>query len=260
VASEEQKRIKMCRYCDGLIEFDVEVCPHCGKELVVEKFDDLEFIPTDAPRGKSMPQGPPDIAIPVDQEPPPVLAPISPAAPKRPVMPPRRRGGKGPPPRRKRPPVAKPVSPKPPVAKPLPPVAKPLPPVAKPLPPVAKPLPPVAKPLPPVAKPISKGPPVAKPIPKDPPIVAPIPEDGALPAGVDPVAECPICGADTTGANAVGGTCDHCDAHVCLPCLMRANGVRAGNDEAANREEWDGFLSLGERTIRCPACGRPGIR
>ena len=58
----------------------------------------------------------------------------------------------------------------------------------------------------------------------------------------------------------MGGTCGHCDANVCLACLMRANGVRAGNDEAENREQWEGFLSLGGRTIRCPACGRPEIR
>jgi len=239
VASEEQKRIKMCRYCDGLIEWDTKVCPHCDRELEVETFDDLEFIPTDAPRGRSMPTGPPPIAVPVDPEPPPILAPISPAGKKGPVMPPRRRGGRRPP--IEKPPVVKPMGEAPPV---VPPVSE---------------GPPVVKPLGRPGPGRRKAPPRVRPI-EEPPLVTPIPEDDELPTGVVPVSECPICGADTTTPEAVGGACDHCDATVCLACLMRANGVRAGADPAANREEWEGFLSLGERTIRCPACGHPGIR
>ena len=72
VPPDDSKRIKMCRYCDGMIEWGTEVCPHCGKDLAVEKFDDLEFIPTDVSPGKNMPKGPPKIAQPVDPEPPPI--------------------------------------------------------------------------------------------------------------------------------------------------------------------------------------------
>ena len=33
--------MKFCRYCDGMIEWGTEVCPHCGQTLKVAEFDDL---------------------------------------------------------------------------------------------------------------------------------------------------------------------------------------------------------------------------
>lgn len=263
MSPDKSKRIKMCRYCDGMIEWGTEVCPHCGRELVVEKFDDLEFIPTDVSPGRNMPTGPPPIAVPVDPEPPPVVAPITPKK-KPPVVAPRRGGKRRPAPPRKGPPVVKPVAPGkgPPVVKPVAPPEEP--PIMKPIapgkgPPVMKPIgtPPKA---PPVVQPVD--PPVVQPVEEpvdEPPLVSPIPVEGGLPPGVEPIAECPICGADTNAPDAVGATCGECHASVCLACLMRANGVRAGDDMAKNRKDWEDFLSLGERTTRCPACGRPGI-
>jgi RNA polymerase subunit RPABC4/transcription elongation factor Spt4 len=257
VAPKDDKRIKFCRYCDGVIEWGTEVCPHCGETLKVTKFDDLDFV--------TGPTAPPAAA-----KPPPKRAPEEDAEietvefesldiPSTVEMP-----------------TLKPVFDDPPVMKPLPadpPVVKPIAP-AKPVvrrggPPVMKPLKPGGVPAarpgkkagrPPVMKPIAGDPPVVQPVsaaPSEPPVMAPIGGAG-VPAGVVPVAEnCPVC-------NEVmvikGGTCLHCGKTICAPCLMRSNGMRAGRVMEMNRVRWsDRSKKMGPDAILCPACGDKGV-
>ena len=235
------------------------------------------------------PEGPPVITPIGGGAAPPVVTPIGGGKSKgTPVLKPIG-GGKG-----KSPPVIKPIGPaksgKPPVIKPIgpakkkgPPVVKPIgagsPPVVQPIdagPPVVKPIaagPPVVQPIdaggPPVVKPLAgkraKGPPVVKPISsgtaKGPPVVAPLPAEGdALPAGVAAVSHCPVCSAHFDGPEDIGGTCSNCGQAVCLPCLMRANGVSVGTASDRNRVRWQEWVEeTHSSAARCPSCGRRGL-
>ena len=39
MAPPDDKRIKFCRYCDGVIEWGTETCPHCGEALKMTEVD-----------------------------------------------------------------------------------------------------------------------------------------------------------------------------------------------------------------------------
>ena len=257
----EDKRIKFCRYCDGVIEWGTEICPHCGETLKVVEFDDMEFIGTPGSLGASAPpppSRPPVVApIPVDDDddvPDTVefealdLTPSSAGPILRPVQPP----------------VMKPVSP-PPVMKP---VAKPgVKPGRKP---VLKPIAPAKQggsasapraPSPgrqpaPVLKPISEDPPVLKPLSDDPPVVAPLGPGDREVSVLAAMAECTVCGQ----VAASGGTCRSCGAKACVSCMIDANGLRVSSSPDMNRVRWgDRSRKLGPEKIRCPACGTFGV-
>jgi ssDNA-binding Zn-finger/Zn-ribbon topoisomerase 1 len=267
VAERDDERIKLCRYCDGLVEWGTEVCPHCGESLEIVKFDDMDFVDgsQSAWHGQHLkksdePPRPPVIEPIPDKKGPPVLKPI---------------GGK------KDPPVIQPIGEEngPPVAKPIGKKKGPTitrtgkisdrgrrgaPPKRR-----ASAPPPVVKPVdasPPVIEPIDDGPPVMKPMPPPgpakrkpkPPVIQPIDPD--LPAGIDEYLECPVCAVEMEGPEEIGGQCRNCGQEVCLTCLMRANGVRAAATLKKNRARWaEHVAAVSADKIRCPACGRKGI-
>lgn len=243
MAGEDTSRVKFCRYCDGVVPYDAESCPHCDKVLKVESFDEMEFV------GEAGP-------------------------------PPRRRGlrDNAPtlPPRRGKPPGATPVEDPPVVA----PVEDP-PPMVSPIegaPPVVRPVteaPPVVRPLeakgpvrrggagrgkPPVVQPVGEAPPVVPPIDEGVPVVQPLDGEG-LPPVVSPVMDCPVCEAEIDDPADIGGECDTCGATMCIACLMRANGIRVSASSETNAERWDAHRSRSRPTqIRCAACGLRGVR
>lgn len=245
MAEKEDKRVKFCRYCDGLIEFGTKVCPHCGESLEIVDFEEMDFV-QDSPRGFQ----------PGRAAPRPVVQPIGDAPPTvQPVG--------------KKPPVVKPIPGKPPVVKPVrgqPPRRAPAP--RKKGPPVVKPVraaPPPAPSGPPVVQPMPEEPPVAQPIGSgdDPPMLAPIgaPPPGGLPAGVAPLLDCPVCEAEMESPSDVGGVCDSCGESVCVACLMRANGLKVAASSESNHARWGEHVArAGARKIRCPACGRTGVK
>jgi hypothetical protein len=259
----DEDRIKFCRYCDGVIEWGTKRCPHCGEQLELTTFDDMEFIgQTEVPA--RFKEGKPKIARPLDEDDsPPVVKPVDPGGP--PVMKPIG------PAKKKDLPVAKPIGP---AKKKAPPVVKPLdgsPPVVKPVapskgPPVVKPVaprkgPPVVKPVgpkkgPPTVKPLAgkPGSPVIQPIEDAPPTVRPVEGDSPDQAAALP-ADCPICEAEMDPGH-VGGKCDYCELEVCLVCTMRANGVKVSTSGATNRKRWAEHLATAGKKVRCPACGQ----
>ncbi len=123
---------------------------------------------------------------------------------------------------------------------------------------------PVLRPVgesPPVMKPIGKGsgPPVMKPVSPGPaaPVLRPIGEGTPPEAPPTPVADCPLCGEKMVLR---GGACKNCGKIVCIPCLMRANGMRAGRVMEMNRVRWgDRSKKLGPDGIICPQCGNKGV-
>jgi len=208
VAPPDEKRIKFCRYCDGVIEWGTEVCPHCGETLKVTKFDDLDFAtgpsaapPASGPSGPVLPAGSGDDLETVDFE-----ALDVPTTQEMPVL--------------------RPVGESPPVIKPVKGTGRP-----------------------PVMKPIASGPaaPVLKPI-----------EEGTPPeAPATSVTDCPLCGEKMVLR---GGACKNCGKVVCIPCLMRANGMRTGRVMEMNRVRWsDRSRKLGPDGIICPQCGNKGV-
>jgi hypothetical protein len=221
--------MKFCRYCDGMIEWGTEVCPHCGEILKVTAVDDLEFVT--GPAAGAPPKPAPKPAD--DEE---ELETIEFEALELP-------------PDTQEMPVLSPLSESPPVVMPLPAGR-----------------PPVVRPIrgrrgPPVVKPISppRGPPVLKPIsaaPTPAPVLTPI--GGAPPAPtLVPVPDCQLCGEPM---ELRGGPCRHCREIVCVPCLMRANGMRAGQVMDMNRVRWsDRSRKMGPENILCPLCGKKGV-
>lgn len=242
---DQEKRIKFCRYCDGVIEWGTEVCPHCGESLELVKFDEMDFIPTErkVERGRGLSGQPPK---------------PRPKGTRRPVLDPL-------PPEEGGPPVVKPLPPagsdEPPVVKPLGPPRRKGPPVVKPLsgpekgPPVVKPIsppgnggePPVVKPLapgrgpakapgggrkkgPPVLRPKTpgrrgggaKGPPVLKPLDGDPPVVKPI---SSGPPTLKPIEEGPPVVKPLPGGDLPSGVGEMKDCPVCEAELETAEDV-----------------------------------
>jgi hypothetical protein len=250
VAPPDEKRIKFCRYCDGVIEWGTEVCPHCGETLKVTEVDDLDFV-TGPAAGAAPPKPAPDPA-PAEEtaeesededEPETIEFEALDVPPETTEMP-----------------TLAPVSESPPVVKPIPAG----PPVVKPI--GKKGRPPVVKPIgkkggPPVVKPIGKkgGPPVMKPV-APPPEQAPVlqPVGGATPPPAPvPVEDCPLCGEPM---QLRGGACRHCQVVVCVPCQMRANGMRAGRAMEMNKVRWsDRARRLTPDGILCPQCGKKGV-
>ncbi|MHC4470059.1 MAG: hypothetical protein ACYTDY_03075 [Planctomycetota bacterium] len=242
MAGEDTSRVKFCRYCDGVVPYDAESCPHCDKVLKVESFDEMEFVGEAGPPPKrkglrdnapTLPprRGKPPAATPIDD--PPVVAPVD------------------------DPPIVAPVEDAPPVVRPV----EEAPPVVKPLAPKG----PVRRGgagqgKPPVAKPIGGAPPVVPPIEEEVPLVQPLDGDD-LPPAVSPVMDCPVCEAEIDDPADIGGECDTCGATMCIACLMRANGIRVSASSETNAERWDAHRSRSRPTqIRCAACGLRGVR
>ena len=234
----EDKRSKFCRYCDELIDWDDPSCPHCGEDLRLESFDDMEFL------GGAPP--------PLPSKRPPVVQPIGPSS----------RGSTD------RPPVLRPISKpgSPPVVQPIktsgPPVVKPALPVATPIypgkPPVIRPVSPSSRAGgPPTVQPIADGddsPPVIQPLDRGPPILPP------MRARAEPLQDCPVCEVELNDIRNVGGVCGSCGESVCVACLLKANGGKASASSVVNRERWSQHRSrLRPIQIRCAACGRAGV-
>jgi hypothetical protein len=236
--------MKFCRYCDGMIVWGTEVCPHCGETLKVAEFDDLDFVDGTASGPPAMTPTAPSPSDEDEDE----LETVEFEALDVPTT-------------TQDMPVLRPVSAEPPVVKPLPAG-----------PPVVKPLkrqggPPVMKPMggssgPPVMKPMGgqSGPPVMKPIPAGPaeaPVLAPIGGGAPDTPPPGPVEDCPLCGEAMVLR---GGACRNCGKIACQPCLMRANGMRAGRVMEMNRVRWsDRSKKMGPDRILCPQCGKKGV-
>lgn len=225
--------MKFCRYCDGMIVWGTEVCPHCGETLKVTSVDDLEFItgPGAAAPPKPATKPPPDeddeepetiefesLDIPSDTQQMPVLKPMG-----------------------EEPPVMKPIPAGPAVVKPQ----------------KGKRGPPVIRPLKARTGKAPSGPPVMKPIESpEAPVLTPI-GGGAPPEPSAPVEDCPLCGEPM---ELRGGACRSCGVVVCVPCQMRANGMRAGRVMEMNRVRWsDRSKKMGPDRILCPQCGKKGV-
>jgi hypothetical protein len=220
--------MKFCRYCDGMIVWGTEVCPHCGETLKVTEVDDLDFVtgPAAAAPPKPASSPPPED----DEEEPETIEfeslDIPPETAEMPVMNPMGAA----------PPVMKPIPARPPVVKPL----------------KGRGGPPVVKP-----RKAPGGPPVMKPIaPSVAPVLTPI-GGGTPPPPPAPVEDCPLCGEPMVLR---GGACRSCQTVVCIPCQMRANGMRAGRVMEMNKVRWgDRSKKMGPDRILCPQCGKKGV-
>ncbi len=227
--------MKFCRYCDGMIVWGTEVCPHCGEILKVTQVDDLDFIT--GPAAAASPRPSPGPAPDDDDEDDPETVDFE---------------ALDIPPETAEMPVLKPMGEAPPVMKPIP--AGPT--VVKPI--RGRSGAPVVRPLKASGK-APGGPPVMKPMPDAPgpaPVLSPI-DGGAPTPPAAPVEECPLCAEPMVLR---GGACRHCHTVVCVPCLMRANGMRAGRGMEMNRVRWgDRSRKMGADRILCPHCGEKGV-